>query len=141
MSNTSEDPRTTDAVEVIGAGIDDMPHEEEDEEDSEEEEQDHDMLDEEDKEDVEQEEQDPVKSGRFRKGEKFRSPYTLIEESNMIKYLLEQGGYKDKGPPPRVWKAMEKENICPGRSWQSMKARWVDYTSQNLHDFKVTEDN
>ena len=33
---------------------------------------------------------------------------------------------------------MENKGVCPGRTWQSMKQRWVKYISRSLDEFKVS---
>jgi len=84
------------------------------------------------------------KRGRFvREGEfddKFRLPYSKREEEAIVKYLLEEGGYKLRRGN-RIWERMEDKGICPGRTWQSMKQRWEKYISKSLEKFKVTEED
>ena len=51
---------------------------------------------------------------------KFRAPYSRMEEQAIIDFLLEKGGFGlRKGI--RVWRWMEEENICPGRSALALK--------------------
>ena len=51
---------------------------------------------------------------------KFRAPYSRVEEQAIIDFLLEKGGFGlRKGI--RVWRWMEEENICPGRSALALK--------------------
>eukprot|EP00090_Calanus_glacialis_P016457 TRINITY_DN25768_c0_g1_i1.p1 TRINITY_DN25768_c0_g1~~TRINITY_DN25768_c0_g1_i1.p1 ORF type:complete len:1107 (-),score=385.74 TRINITY_DN25768_c0_g1_i1:97-3417(-) len=81
------------------------------------------------------------KSGRFvREGEfsdRFRLPYTKREEQALVNYFLEQGGFRlRKGN--KVWTDMESMEVCPGRTWQSMKQRWEKYISKTLDKFGVT---
>ena len=45
----------------------------------------------------------------------FRAPYSRHEEQAVINFLLERGGFSlRKGT--RVWREMEEERVCPGRS-------------------------
>jgi len=81
------------------------------------------------------------KAGRFvREGEfsdKFRLPYTKREEQALVNYFLEHGGFRlRKGN--KVWTEMESAEVCPGRTWQSMKQRWEKYISKTLEKFGVT---
>ena len=81
------------------------------------------------------------KAGRFQKDgeffDKFRLPYTKGEEEALVRYFQEMGGFKlRKGN--RVWKLMENKDICPGRTWQSMKQRWDKFISKSLDKFKIT---
>ena len=64
------------------------------------------------------------KNGRFaREGEfndRFRTPYTKSEEASILRYFRQYRVFsRRKGTT--IWKQMERANICPGRSWQSMK--------------------
>merc|ERR1712112_601664 len=79
-----------------------------------------------------------VREGDFE--DKFRLPYTRREEEAIVRYLLEEGGYKLRRGN-RVWVEMEEKGICPGRTWQSMKQRWEKYISKSLEKFKVTVDD
>ena len=38
----------------------------------------------------------------------------------------------------KVWKRMEIKKTCPGRTWQSMRHRWMKYISKKLGTFRVT---
>ena len=67
--------------------------------------------------------------------------YSREEDSCIIRFFLTQGGFKDtKGVA--VWKRMAAEGVCPGRTWQSLKERFLKRTllRNRLQEFKVTED-
>ena len=71
-------------------------------------------------------------------GAAFRLPFNLNEEKAIVRFFLDKGGYHlRKGN--KIWKSMEAHNICPNRTWQSMKARWDKFLSKNLAKYKVTE--
>ena len=40
-----------------------------------------------------------------------------------------------------VWKKMVEENVCPGRTWQSLKNRFLVTVACKLHTYDVTEDD
>ena len=69
---------------------------------------------------------------------KFRAPYSRMEEQAIIDFLLERGGFGlRKGT--RVWRWMEEENICPGRSALALKQQFLQHVMKRLGDFGVTE--
>jgi len=57
-------------------------------------------------------------------GLKFRQPYTLEEEKKLLGHFQMHGGYSRR-MGRAVWTEMEKKNIIPGRSWQSMKCHFI----------------
>ena len=70
---------------------------------------------------------------------KFRAPYSRMEEQAIIDFLLEKGGFGlRKGI--RVWRWMEEENICPGRSALALKQQFLQHVMKRLPDFGVTEE-
>ena len=78
------------------------------------------------------------KDGQFK--EKFRTPYTKQEDLSIISFIKRRKGAKNEIGGNRVWKILEDENVCPGRSWESMRERWRRFISKNLEKFNVTED-
>jgi len=85
-----------------------------------------------------------IKSGRFYNegifGASFRLAFSANEEKAIVKFFLEKGGFHlRKGN--KIWKSMEAHNICPHRTWQSIKARWDKYLSKSLAKYKVTNDD
>ena len=95
-------------------------------------------------EDPERWETSTIKSGRFYNegiyGASFRLAFNANEEKAIIKFFLEKGGFHlRKGN--KIWKSMEAHNICPHRTWQSIKARWDKYLSRSLAKYKVTNDD
>merc|ERR1719341_1136533 len=68
----------------------------------------------------------------------FRAPYSRQEEQAVINFFLERGGFSlRKGM--RVWREMEEERICPGRSAQALKQQFLQHIVKRLHDFGITE--
>jgi len=88
------------------------------------------------------------KAGRYqRDGEyclKFRLPYSRKEEEAIVLYFMDKGGFKLRRGN-RVWQEMANSNICPGRTWQSMKQRWDKFIMKRLDKFGLSieemEDN
>ena len=79
----------------------------------------------------------PKKGEAFNR--KFRAPYSRMEEQAIIDFLLEKGGFGlRKGI--RVWRWMEEENICPGRSALALKQQFLQHVMKRLPDFGVTEE-
>ena len=74
--------------------------------------------------------------GQF--ADKFRIPYKEEEERAMIDFFLANGGYKERRGN-EVWKAMEEAEVCQGRTWSSMRARWNKYIQRNLPSYGVSE--
>ena len=68
----------------------------------------------------------------------FRAPYSRPEQQAVINFFLERGGFSlRKGT--RVWREMEGERVCPGRSAQALKQQFLQHIVKRLHDFGVTE--
>ena len=85
----------------------------------------------------------------------FRAPYSRHEEQAVINFLLERGGFSlRKGT--RVWREMEEERVCPGRSAffyfhfffifacsgrsaLALKQQFLQHIMKRLQDFGVTE--
>ena len=67
-----------------------------------------------------------------------RSLYTMAEERAVLDYLLRHGGYANRGGNT-VWRAMERQGVCSGRSWQSVKSRFAKHIVTNLARFGVTK--
>ena len=79
----------------------------------------------------------PKKGEAFNR--KFRAPYSRMEEQAVIDFFLERGGFcLRKGI--RVWRRMEEENICPGRSALALKHQFLQHVMKRLGDFGVTEE-
>ena len=58
----------------------------------------------------------------------------------MIKYIIEKKAYnKLKGKD--FWRAMEKDKVCPGRTWQSLKERFTKKTIPKLDKYEDDADN
>ena len=55
----------------------------------------------------------------------------------MVKYFLRKGGYSTKGGNT-VWKRMEEDWICPGRTWQSLRERFEKHIDTKLRQFGVS---
>ena len=70
---------------------------------------------------------------------KFRTPYSKKEDWSIINFLkdwkIKKGNLSLGGN--RIWKSMEKRNVCNGRSWESMKERWRGYLAENLEKFNI----
>jgi len=72
---------------------------------------------------------------------KHKEPYSIVEDSAIVKWFLKQGGIRLKGGT-EVWKKMEAtKEICPGRSWYSLKERFEKHISKNLNTFGLTRDD
>lgn len=74
--------------------------------------------------------------GMIRQSE--RAFYDNREDRAILAYFLDHGGYSNIGGN-RVWMAIEKEEICPGRSWHSLKSRFR-VILKKLHVYGVSED-
>ena len=68
---------------------------------------------------------------------KHRTPFSRGEEETMVKYFLRKGGYSTKGGNT-VWKRMEEDWICPGRTWQSLRERFEKHIDTKLRQFGVS---
>ena len=68
---------------------------------------------------------------------KHRSPFSRGEEETIVKYFLRNGGYSTKGGNT-VWKKMEEDWVCPGRTWHSLKERFDKHIDPALHKFGVS---
>ena len=68
----------------------------------------------------------------------YRSLYTMTEERAVVDYLLRHGGYAQRGGNT-VWRAMERQGVCSGRSWQSLKSRFDKHIVSNLAKLGVTK--
>ena len=78
------------------------------------------------------------KDGQFK--ERFRTPYTKKEDLSIISFIKQRKRAKNEIGGNRMWKILEDNNVCPGRSWESMRERWRRFISKNLEKFNVTED-
>ena len=67
-----------------------------------------------------------------------RQPYSRGEEEAVINFLLRNGGYSAKGGN-KVWQKMEKDWICPGRTWQSLRERFDKNIVNKLEQFGVSK--
>ena len=69
----------------------------------------------------------------------FRMPYTEKEDKAIIKFFLDNGGYQfRKGT--RVWQSMQAKEICPGRTWQSIKSRCLQlFKILELYDVSIDD--
>ena len=72
-------------------------------------------------------------------GSKFRKPYSAEEEKEVVDYLLTKGGLSRVGGN-QLWKEMEEEGVCAGRSWQSLKARFAKAIIGRLQDFGTSRE-
>ena len=70
---------------------------------------------------------------------KFRKPYSAEEEREVVDYLLTKGGLSRVGGN-QLWKEMEEEEVCSGRSWQSLKARFAKAIIGRLQDFGTSRE-
>ena len=70
---------------------------------------------------------------------KFRKPYSAEEEREVVDYLLTKGGLSRVGGN-QLWKEMEEEGVCSGRSWQSLKARFAKAIIGRLQDFGTSRE-
>ena len=68
-------------------------------------------------------------NGQF--SDKFKIPYKEEEERAIIDFFLANGRYKERRGK-EVWKAMEEAEVCVGRTWSSMRARWIKFIQRNL---------
>ena len=68
-----------------------------------------------------------------------RQPYSRGEEEAVVNFFLRNGGYSVKGGN-MVWKKMEDDWICPGRTWQSLRTRFDKSILKNLKHFGVKEE-
>jgi len=62
---------------------------------------------------------------------KHRCSYTSTEEAAVVRYLLERGGFSQKGGRD-LWKKMEEAWVVPGRTWQSLKERFLKHIIKKL---------
>ena len=69
---------------------------------------------------------------------RYRQAYSQGEEQEIVSYLQQKGGYGSRGGD-NLWKMMEEGGVCPGRSWQSMKARYAKAIHDNLGSFRTSE--
>ena len=69
---------------------------------------------------------------------RYRKAYNQGEEQSIVTYLQKEGGYGSRGGDA-LWKRMEEGGVCPGRSWQSMKARYAKAIRENLGNFGTSE--
>ena len=51
-----------------------------------------------------------------------------------FQHLLKRGGYGQRGGT-LLWRQMESQGVCPGRSWQSLKGRFDKHILPNLNRF------
>jgi len=76
------------------------------------------------------------KTRRFKRkdeyGDNFRQPYSTDEEEAIVHFLKTEESAFARRKGREVWKDMEKNKICPGRTWQSMKQRWDKFISKRL---------
>ena len=82
----------------------------------------------------------PAPKRRVEFNRKFRAPYSRMEEQAIIDFLLEEGGFGHR-KGIRVWRWMEEENICPGRSALALKHQFLQHIMKRLPDFGVTEED
>jgi hypothetical protein len=70
---------------------------------------------------------------------KYRKPYSAGEEAEMVAHLAREGGYASRGGNA-VWQRMEEDGVAGGRSWQSLKARFLKAVQGRLGDFGTSEE-
>jgi len=64
-----------------------------------------------------------------------RDPYSLSEDRCLVDYLMANGGYSKKSGN-WIWKRIERSNILPGRTWQSLKNRFHKYILRKIESNK-----
>merc|ERR1719192_3062228 len=69
---------------------------------------------------------------------KYRQPFNRGEEEAIVNYFSTHGGYSVRGGNT-VWRQMEEDWICPGRTWQSLRERFEKHIEVNLRQFGVTK--
>jgi hypothetical protein len=69
---------------------------------------------------------------------RFKKPYSRGEEEAVVNYFMKNGGYSIRGGNA-VWKKMEEEWICPGRTWQSLIERFGKNIKKSLKQFEVSK--
>ena len=62
---------------------------------------------------------------------KFRQLFSRGEDEAIVNYFLKNGGYSVRGGNS-IWRKMEEEWICPGRTWHSLRERFEKYIEINL---------
>lgn len=68
-----------------------------------------------------------------------RTPYSHDEDQGMLDYVIQNSAYADvKGR--RFWQEAEQIGICPGRTWQSMKERFLKHIMKSLDSYELTRD-
>ncbi|XP_065211682.1 uncharacterized protein LOC135839535 [Planococcus citri] len=65
---------------------------------------------------------------------KTRDPYSRKEKENIVKYIIERKLY-DKVKGREMWQELERLNVNPKRTWQSMKEHAIKSISRELHTF------
>ena len=60
--------------------------------------------------------------------------YTEAEDHKLLQFIIKQERYKSAGGV-KVWKLMERRNVLPDRSWQSMKERYRKVLSRKLEEY------
>ncbi|XP_039282661.1 uncharacterized protein LOC111046294 isoform X2 [Nilaparvata lugens] len=69
-----------------------------------------------------------------------RMAYSSVEDANIVKYLVDKKAYGSiKGQ--MIWKSMEKKNVCPLRTWQSMKEHFLKKLLPHIDYFSFLTDN
>ena len=69
---------------------------------------------------------------------KYRTPFTRGEEEDIVKYFLDHGGFSIRGGNT-VWKKMEEDWVCPGRTWHSLRERFVKHIKPHLRHFGLSK--
>ena len=69
---------------------------------------------------------------------KYRTPFTRGEEEDIVKYFLDHGGFSIRGGNT-VWKKMEDEWVCPGRTWHSLRERFEKHIEPHLRHFGASK--
>lgn len=65
----------------------------------------------------------------------YRPEYTYEEENAIVHFIVKKDAYNMvKGD--KLWKDMEEENICPNRTWQSLKQHFRKFMINDLHNPK-----
>jgi len=65
------------------------------------------------------------------------TPYNNTEDRAIIQYFMKNQGFsRRKGVI--IWKLMEKLDVVPGRTWQSLKSRWNVIETNLLTQYGVT---
>ncbi|RZF34167.1 hypothetical protein LSTR_LSTR003577 [Laodelphax striatellus] len=69
-----------------------------------------------------------------------RMPYSNDEDAKIVKYIVCKKAY-DSVKGTIIWKNMERGNICPHRTWQSMKEHFLKKVLYQINYFNFLSDD